>query len=363
MNSSSLSSSSVSSSSSSSSFSVSFIPSGIASPRKPSFLASVFFSPSLRVSLLLFSLLLSPLLLLLFLHSSSSFFSPLLLQPAMALHSTTASQESPSLPLPMSFDLSTSHLTLLFSSWSTAVSSDEEEEEEKRGGRRRRSSLTFLALCLFSLFAGFLSILLKVLRKNMEVYLHSQEDRKKSFLLFRTFPLYHNLARGCLAFLNFACDYLLMLIVMSFSVWIFLSVLSGISIGFLLFGHHLLSSSSSRSLDLSKVKSRNSKPQDSSSSSSCCNKPGCVCTQGETCSEERKRKKEKGEETRRGWDDRDYLRSHGDVYTPESFFDREEQDEDEEDEEDFLPPPTTVRVSLPSSSSHNNRHTPKRKAT
>lgn len=124
------------------------------------------------------------------------------------------------LPLPMSFEAS-SQVSLLFYWWDA------------------RTPLQYALSCLFCVFAGFVSIALKVLRRLTEVHLMLAEGKGKGILIFGSFPVYHNSLRGVVAFFNYTWDYMLMLVAMTFNVGIFFSMLAGIALGFLFIGHFL----------------------------------------------------------------------------------------------------------------------------
>lgn len=139
-----------------------------------------------------------------------------------ALYASKVSAEfnSDGLPLPMSFE-ATSQVTLLFSSWEAVTASQ------------------YAVCCLCCIVFGFISIALKVLRRFSDVRLLMAENQGKQKLISGSFPIYHNAIRGFVAFLNYAWDYMLMLVAMTFNAGIFISLLSGIGMGFLLIGHLL----------------------------------------------------------------------------------------------------------------------------
>lgn len=123
-------------------------------------------------------------------------------------------------PLPMSFEGS-SEVMVLFSWWST------------------RTSTQYAVCCLVCVVFGFVSIALKVLRRKSEHQLMEAEERGEPTLILGSFPIFHNAVRGTVAFLNYAWDYMLMLVAMTFNVGVFLSVLGGIALGFVLIGQYL----------------------------------------------------------------------------------------------------------------------------
>lgn len=124
------------------------------------------------------------------------------------------------LPLPMFFEASPEVL-LLFSWW------------------HARTTPQYAVTCVCCIIFGFISIALKALRRISDVRLAMMESRRKPTLLFGCFPVFHNAIRGCVAFLNYAWDYMLMLVAMTFNVGIFVSMLGGMALGFLTIGRFL----------------------------------------------------------------------------------------------------------------------------
>ncbi|KAL8426952.1 hypothetical protein Efla_004505 [Eimeria flavescens] len=124
------------------------------------------------------------------------------------------------LPLPMSFEAS-SRVLVLFNWWNATTS----------------TQYAFSCLCCIAF--GFISIAWKVLRHLSEMRLMVEEARSKPKLLLGSIPVYHNAIRGSIACLNYAWDYMLMLVAMTFNVGIIFSLMSGISLGFFAIGHFL----------------------------------------------------------------------------------------------------------------------------
>ncbi|OEH76550.1 ctr copper transporter domain-containing protein [Cyclospora cayetanensis] len=120
----------------------------------------------------------------------------------------------------MAFEAS-SRVLLLFSWWDAST------------------SVQYGICCLCCIVFGFISIALKVLRRMSEMRLLQKEEEGRSAIMLGSFPLLHNAIRGSVAFLNYAWDYMLMLVAMTFNVGIFLSMLGGMALGFLAVGHLL----------------------------------------------------------------------------------------------------------------------------
>ncbi|CRG94585.1 DEAD/DEAH box helicase, putative [Plasmodium gallinaceum] len=130
--------------------------------------------------------------------------------------------------MPMSFQFST-HTIILFKSWETLS---------------KGSYYISLVVCFFF---GLISVMLKVFRLNIERSLPKTKDRNvfKSETLFK-----NNTIRMILAFIIYSWDYLLMLIVMTFNVGLFFSVIFGLAFGFFLFGSHFVTSKKCATTDL-----------------------------------------------------------------------------------------------------------------
>ncbi|KAI4836882.1 copper transporter [Plasmodium brasilianum] len=123
-----------------------------------------------------------------------------------------------SLSMPMSFQFST-HTIILFKFWETLTATS-----------------YFVSLIICFIF-GIISVILKVFRLNVERSLPKTTDTSvlKSKVLFK-----NNTIRMILSFIIYAWDYLLMLIVMTFNVGLFLSVVLGLSFGYFLFGNNFI---------------------------------------------------------------------------------------------------------------------------
>lgn len=124
------------------------------------------------------------------------------------------------LPLPMSFEAS-SQVMLLFSWWNA------------------RTAAQYAVCCVCCIVFGFISISLKVLRHVVEMHLVQATYQGRPTLILGSFPVFHNALRGSIAALNYCWDYMLMLVAMTFNTGIFISMLSGIALGFLLIGQYL----------------------------------------------------------------------------------------------------------------------------
>ncbi|PFH38101.1 Ctr copper transporter family protein [Besnoitia besnoiti] len=136
---------------------------------------------------------------------------------AMAAQPVLGKLSIDGLPLPMAFDVS-NHALFLFEDWPTVTQGE------------------FVLACIGTCVFGFVSIILKVIRRYVERDLVAKEDAGKTKLLFGCFPVYANSVRFVVAFVSYTWDYMLMLLAMTFNVGIFLSMLLGFALGFLFLG-------------------------------------------------------------------------------------------------------------------------------
>lgn len=139
---------------------------------------------------------------------------------ALCVSETAAMLNKDGFPLPMSFEAS-SDVMVIFSWW------------------RTRTPAQYGLCCFLCGAFGFISVALKVLRRISEQYIMLAEDRGELTLIFGSFPIFHNAIRGTVAFLNYAWDYMLMLVAMTFNAGVFMSLIGGIGLGFLLIGDYL----------------------------------------------------------------------------------------------------------------------------
>ncbi|KAL8452068.1 hypothetical protein Emed_001609 [Eimeria media] len=161
-----------------------------------------------------------------------------------------ASLNKDGLPLPMSFEAS-SRVTVLFEWWDAATLPQ------------------YVLSCVSCVVFGYVSIALKALRHTCDMRLALEEAKgKPRLLLLGSIPAAPNAVRAVNAFLNYAWDYLLMLIAMTFNVGIFVSLMAGIALGFMTIGHYL-----------DRVPSM---PQHSASCE-CTEQFSCGCHRGQPC--------------------------------------------------------------------------------
>ncbi|KAL8431687.1 hypothetical protein ACSSS7_005136 [Eimeria intestinalis] len=98
----------------------------------------------------------------------------------------------------------------------------------------------YVLSCASCVVFGYISVTLKALRHTCDMRLALEEAQgKPRLLLLGSIPVAPNAVRAVSAFVNYAWDYLLMLVAMSFNVGIFVSLMAGIALGFLTMGHYL----------------------------------------------------------------------------------------------------------------------------
>ncbi|GAW83003.1 copper transporter [Plasmodium gonderi] len=93
-------------------------------------------------------------------------------------------------------------------------------------------------LCnVICLLLGIISVYIKVLKK---IYFKKCPNalEEQSIMVNNTFS-HKNVKYGILSLFNYTIDFALMLIVMTFNVYIFLSVILGVSVGYFFYGHLL----------------------------------------------------------------------------------------------------------------------------
>ncbi|CAI2351896.1 unnamed protein product [Caenorhabditis sp. 36 PRJEB53466] len=94
------------------------------------------------------------------------------------------------------------------------------------------SAGTMIWACVLIAIAGILLELIKYTRRLIQ---KRNPNSKKSSYLSRLFSSTH-LVQTCLFFVQLGFSYCLMLIFMTFSIWLGLAVVVGLTIGFLIFG-------------------------------------------------------------------------------------------------------------------------------
>ncbi|CRH03924.1 copper transporter, putative [Plasmodium relictum] len=94
----------------------------------------------------------------------------------------------------------------------------------------------FVFCNILCILLGFISIYIKMTKKGFDKKNNIESGEKRHFL---NIHINKNLIYGILSFLNYAIDYLLMLIVMTFNTYIFISIMIGLSSAYFLYGHLL----------------------------------------------------------------------------------------------------------------------------
>lgn len=96
-------------------------------------------------------------------------------------------------------------------------------------------NMTEFIICNFiCVLLGVLSLYIKLLKKNLD---RKQQKIENAESMFLTYWNGDRIMYGLLFFLHYAVDYILMLIVMTFNSYIFLSIMIGLSSAYLFWGH------------------------------------------------------------------------------------------------------------------------------
>ncbi|EUD73807.1 hypothetical protein YYG_00897 [Plasmodium vinckei petteri] len=97
----------------------------------------------------------------------------------------------------------------------------------------------FIFYNVLCVLLGFLSIYIKIIKKGV-TKIEKKTELKENLLNLNKMCAYWRFNYTLLTFINYTIDYLLMLIVMTFNVYIFLSTMFGISIAYLFLGHKVM---------------------------------------------------------------------------------------------------------------------------
>ncbi|CDU85069.1 hypothetical protein YYC_03066 [Plasmodium yoelii 17X] len=97
----------------------------------------------------------------------------------------------------------------------------------------------FIFYNILCILLGFLSIYIKIIKKGV-TKIEKKSELRENLLSLNKMCAYWRFNYTFLTFLNYTIDYLLMLIVMTFNVYIFLSIMGGISIAYLFLGHKVM---------------------------------------------------------------------------------------------------------------------------
>ncbi|KJP89787.1 hypothetical protein AK88_00495 [Plasmodium fragile] len=100
-----------------------------------------------------------------------------------------------------------------------------------------KNEYEFILCNIVCILLGFLSVYVKVLKKKAFKE-HSNELKTQMGMLSIIFSC-KSAMYGWLSFLNYTIDFALMLIVMTFNVYIFLSIILGVTCGYFFYGHRL----------------------------------------------------------------------------------------------------------------------------
>ncbi|CAA9990392.1 copper transporter, putative [Plasmodium knowlesi strain H] len=95
----------------------------------------------------------------------------------------------------------------------------------------------FVLCNIVCILLGFLCVYVKVLKKK--AFMKDSNALKTRMGMLSTLFFSRSAVYGWLSFLNYTIDFLLMLIVMTFNVFIFLSTIFGVACGYLFYGHRL----------------------------------------------------------------------------------------------------------------------------
>lgn len=97
------------------------------------------------------------------------------------------------------------------------------------------TTLSQFVICnIICVFLGAFSIFVKIIKKKVDTGVKQCTQYETPL---KTVFNRHNVLHGVLSFLNYTIDYLLMLIVMTFNPFIFLSIMIGLSLMYLFWGH------------------------------------------------------------------------------------------------------------------------------
>ncbi|EUD65913.1 hypothetical protein C922_03637 [Plasmodium inui San Antonio 1] len=100
-----------------------------------------------------------------------------------------------------------------------------------------KNEYEFFLCNIVCIMLGFLSVYVKVLKKK--AFMKDSNGLKTQLTLLSILFSCKSALYGWLSFLNYTIDFALMLIVMTFNVFIFLSTILGVACGYFFYGHLL----------------------------------------------------------------------------------------------------------------------------